>query len=56
MQSQDKWNFESVICTCVTTLHTCYMRIHLFFSQSEECNFFMYSISWNTKKEGISKQ
>ena len=45
----DKWNFESlhtlfVICTCDTTLHSCYNSVTLVFSQSEAYNFFMYII------------
>ena len=33
-----------VICTRVKTLHSCYMKIALVFSQSEAHHFFMYSI------------
>ena len=34
-ESQDRWSFERfhtlfVICTCDTTLHSCYKRMHLF--------------------------
>ena len=29
-----------VICTCITTLHLCYMKNALIFSQSEACDFF----------------
>ena len=29
-----------VICTCITTLHLCYVKNALIFSQSEECDFF----------------
>ena len=32
------------ICTCVTTLHSCYMRNALAFSLSEARNFFLYII------------
>ena len=34
-----------VICTRVTTLHTCYMKNAPVFSQSDARNFFMYFIS-----------
>ena len=34
-----------VICTRVTTLHSCYMKNAPVFSQSDTRNFFMYIIS-----------
>ena len=34
-----------VICTCVTTLHSCYMKNALVFSQSDASKFFMYFIA-----------
>ena len=34
-----------VICTCVTTLHSCYMKNALVFSQSDARKFFMYFIA-----------
>ena len=51
--SQDKHEFWQhtpfVIYTCVTTLHSCYMRMHSFSAnQSDMHNFFMYII--NTPK------
>ena len=35
-----------VICTCVTTLHSCYMKNALVFSQSDARKFFMYLIAF----------
>ena len=47
-KSQNGQNFVAralfVICTRVTTLHSCYMKIALVSSQSEVHHFFMYSI------------
>ena len=47
-KSQNGQNFVAralfVICTRVTTLHSCYMKIALVSSQSEANNFLMYSI------------
>ena len=35
----------SVVCTYVTTLHSCYIKNALVFSQSEAVIFFMYIIT-----------
>ena len=44
MQKVKTNEIESVICTCYNFAHMLHEN-KLVFSQSEECNFFMYSIS-----------
>ena len=45
-ESQDQQNFEMLlICSCITTLHSCYMKNALIFSQSNMHNFFIYIIT-----------
>ena len=43
-----------VICTFVTTLHSCCMKSALVFSQSEAHNFFMYTINQYEPNELMS--
>ena len=50
-ENQDGRNFEClhalfVICTRVTTLHSCYMRMHLFLANQKHVMFFMYIITY----------
>ena len=50
-RSQDRRNFQSVvrslfvICTRVTTLHSCYMRMHLSSANQKRVIFFMHFTS-----------
>ena len=44
MLSPDRWNFESaqvpfIMCTLVTTLHLCYMRMHSFSANKKHITF-----------------
>ena len=48
----DRWNFESlhmlfVICTCDTTLHSCYKRIMHLFSANQKLVIFSFTLYCN---------
>ena len=52
-ESQDRQNFKSMrklflICTCVRTLHLCYMRFHSFSANHKCIIFFMYNVNMKT--------
>ena len=55
-ESQDEKNFSECarFVICVTTLHLCYIKNALLFSQSDPNNFFM-CIIWNVKPEHRGK-
>ena len=52
-RSQDRRNFQSVvrslfvICTRVTTLHSCYMRMHLSSANQKRVIFFFYALHFS---------
>ena len=60
-QERDRRNSESVralfvICTCVTTLHSCSVRMRwLSADQKRACNFFVYIITNVSESRSLSE-